>query len=108
MVSQAIIKKHSRGEWEWKQLPANLLEGCEESRQDSNITKLWSWDKHNPYWAVYERQIAFFPHDIVEVDIMYVGMYNLNCIYGGEWEIGNVFCYEKQSVMMQCYFHAYY
>lgn len=31
---------------------------------------------------------------------MYVGMYNLNCIYDGEWEIGNMFCYEKQSLIV--------
>lgn len=33
----------------------------------------------------------FFPHHIIKVDIMYVGMYNLNCIYDGEWEMGKMF-----------------
>lgn len=103
VVCQAIIKKCTRrgGTWEWKLLPARpagRMWGVQAAQQSYQSVAM---GQAQPILSsLWERQIGFFPYHILKVDIIYVGMYHLNCIYDCEWEIGNMFYYEKQSVIV--------
>lgn len=95
VVCQAIIKKYSwrwGGAWEWKLLPARSagrMWGAEAGQQSYQAVAMGQTQP--TLSSLWERQISFSPLHIIKMDVMCVGMYNLNCIYDGEWEIAKRF-----------------